>query len=258
MLLILIIIVLLIIIFAFNEKQYNESEYAKHTHTSYSQAISNKGNSGEYKVAKVIGETNGMDKFVIHNLILKLKGRTSQIDHIIIQRNGIFIIETKNYAGWIFGYENAKKWSQTLAYGKVKNKFYNPIKQNRSHMYFLKRVLNEQNIFIPFVVFPKAKVLPNIQGVGYLSDLVKVLNGNTGIELSTDKILYLYKKLLKLKSSGDTLTQEHVYNVRKTLNDIDNNICPRCQNKLILRNGKYGKFYGCSNYPNCKFTKPIN
>ena len=36
---------------------------------------------------------------------------------------------------------------------------------------------------------------------------------------------------------------------------IDNNICPRCGGTLIERNGKYGAFMGCSNYPKCKFIK---
>ena len=36
---------------------------------------------------------------------------------------------------------------------------------------------------------------------------------------------------------------------------IARNICPRCGGKLVLRYGKYGQFYGCENYPNCKFVK---
>lgn len=31
-------------------------------------------------------------------------------------------------------------------------------------------------------------------------------------------------------------------------------ICPRCGGNLIDRNGKFGSFYGCSNYPKCKYT----
>jgi len=31
-------------------------------------------------------------------------------------------------------------------------------------------------------------------------------------------------------------------------------ICLRCGSQLVERNGKYGKFIGCSNYPNCKYT----
>lgn len=31
--------------------------------------------------------------------------------------------------------------------------------------------------------------------------------------------------------------------------------CPRCSGILLLRNGIYGKFFGCSHYPNCRFTR---
>ncbi|MDE5729186.1 MAG: topoisomerase DNA-binding C4 zinc finger domain-containing protein [Clostridia bacterium] len=56
--------------------------------------------------------------------------------------------------------------------------------------------------------------------------------------------------------NGNTITEnEHVKNIIKTQNDIQSGICPRCGGSLILRNGKYSLFYGCSNYPHCKFTK---
>lgn len=35
-------------------------------------------------------------------------------------------------------------------------------------------------------------------------------------------------------------------------------VCPQCQGKLVVRNGKFGKFIGCSNYPKCKYTKNID
>lgn len=39
--------------------------------------------------------------------------------------------------------------------------------------------------------------------------------------------------------------------------EINNKICPKCGGTLILRKGKYGKFYGCSNYPECKYTEKL-
>jgi hypothetical protein len=65
------------------------SDYARDTKISYFQTLFNKGISGEYKVSKIIGATNRTDKFVIHNLIIKSDEKTSQIDHIVIQTNGI-------------------------------------------------------------------------------------------------------------------------------------------------------------------------
>lgn len=57
---------------------------------------------------------------------------TTQIDHVVVSDFGIFVIETKNYAGWIFGDENARFWTQTI-YGK-KSRFQNPLHQNALHV----------------------------------------------------------------------------------------------------------------------------
>ncbi|WP_308687508.1 topoisomerase DNA-binding C4 zinc finger domain-containing protein, partial [uncultured Treponema sp.] len=55
--------------------------------------------------------------------------------------------------------------------------------------------------------------------------------------------------------------KQHVENIHKTIFEkrlkVKNQICPKCGNELKLRSGKYGKFYGCSNYPYCKFTMKV-
>ncbi len=33
--------------------------------------------------------------------------------------------------------------------------------------------------------------------------------------------------------------------------------CPDCQADLVVKHGKTGAFFGCSNYPNCQFTRPV-
>lgn len=38
----------------------------------------------------------------------------------------------------------------------------------------------------------------------------------------------------------------------------DDRSCPKCASKMSLRNGRYGKFYGCSNYPYCKGTRNVS
>jgi hypothetical protein len=51
--------------------------------------------------------------------------------------------------------------------------------------------------------------------------------------------------------------REHIRNISRTLDDVANGICPRCGNELVLRTGKNGSFYGCLDYPRCKFTKQV-
>ena len=64
-----------------------------------------------------------------------------QIDHVVVSRKGIFVLETKNYTGWIFGNENSQNWTQVIY--KRKEKFYNPIWQNFDHIQALKEFLGE-------------------------------------------------------------------------------------------------------------------
>lgn len=69
------------------------------------------------------------------------QGSTTQIDHILLSPKGIFVIETKNYKGWIFGGERQKMWTQKIY--KQSYKFQNPIHQNYKHMKVLESVLTD-------------------------------------------------------------------------------------------------------------------
>lgn len=59
------------------------------------------------------------------------------------------------------------------------------------------------------------------------------------------------------------IRNQHVNTIKTTIKENENKemnmICPKCGGKLVEQNGKYGKFIGCSNYPNCKYIqKNIN
>lgn len=87
-----------------------------------------KGAVGEYKVSAKLKRLKKKDYIVLNDLLLKNGNSTSQIDHIVISKSGIFVIETKNYKGWIHGHQNSEYWTQTIY--KHKRKLRNPIKQN--------------------------------------------------------------------------------------------------------------------------------
>ncbi len=59
----------------------------------------------------------------------------------------------KNYGGWIFGNGNYREWTQVLAHGKEKYKFYNPIKQNNTHISELSKQLRTVKNFYSVIVF---------------------------------------------------------------------------------------------------------
>ena len=97
-----------------------------------------KGRKGEIVVARILGKTISGRQYVINDLLFSDQlGHSCQIDHIYINRYGIWIIETKNYSGQIYGTIDQREWTQVLAYGNTKNHFYNPIKQNTTHIYRL-------------------------------------------------------------------------------------------------------------------------
>ena len=72
----------------------------------------------------------------------------------------------------------------------------------------------------------------------------------------------IYEKLLKLNITDKKEIKNHVSNIKTKIKENktleEQMICPKCHGSLIERNGKYGPFIGCSNYPKCKFIKKIN
>lgn len=98
---------------------------------------------GRYGEALTARELKLVDLFgrkgkILRNVYIpKDNGETSEIDVLYITQKGIFVIESKNYSGWIFGDEKQGYWTAMLP-NKEKNRFYNPIKQNRTHIKWLR------------------------------------------------------------------------------------------------------------------------
>ncbi len=191
---------------------------------------------------------------LINNIILKdVYGNTHQIDHIEIRSNGIFCIETKNIKGFVCGDCNSKYWHQLL--GSRKFSIRNPLEQNMSHIYTICNILNnEYRVYSVIVMVENNASRLKIPCVVNLNDLRSYLeNFNDGTNYSNDEIDDIYNRIIEKKVYMKT--SEHVKYIRNVQMCINNNICPRCGSKLVLRNGKFGAFYGCSNYPKCTFTK---
>jgi hypothetical protein len=221
-----------------------------------------KGFWGELIVKIVIGKTSekiGKEKFVINNFLMQLDtGKTSQTDHIVINSNGVFVIETKNYSGRIYGNDTQKEWTQVLNYGKVKNKFYNPVKQNATHVHLIKKLLPPQIPVYSVVVFIKGNIsyIDSVY-VYTLWGLSKIIKQKNTPTISLEQMKSINETLMQKNKSGTISNLEHVHNIQQTQKDIANNICPRCGATLVKRQGKNGSFLGCSNFPKCKFTKSL-
>ena len=76
-----------------------------------------KGWFGEKAVSSILAMLNKDEYKVINDVMLNTEHGTSQIDHIVLSLYGIFVIETKNYKGWITGSEFSEQWTKNM-YGK--------------------------------------------------------------------------------------------------------------------------------------------
>lgn len=234
-----------------------------------------KGHVGEDRVHNILMQLPD-EYYVFKDVMLKTKKGTTQIDHIVVSRYGVFAIETKNYRGEIYGDDNRrywtqmiitdvtyeKKWWKTYTYVK-KSRFYNPVKQSLAHSYTLKNYLKDWKYLpiVPIVVFCGNAVLANVESsipVVYDYNLLDLIRSYTTSYLSETELhdVVIRLDVEDLREIVDNKT--HVRNLRAAIKEenhkIATGVCPRCGGTLVLRHGKYGSFYGCSNYPKCKYT----
>ena len=112
---ILVVFITPIISFAIRYMRYKNSNYYKITQNPYSFVFGDKGTYGEYNLYTCLRhfEAEGC-RFLFNLYVPKGNGRTSEIDIIMIHPKCLFVIECKNYSGWIFGNENNEYWTQVL------------------------------------------------------------------------------------------------------------------------------------------------
>ncbi|KAF0181917.1 MAG: NERD domain-containing protein [Nitrospirae bacterium] len=192
-----------------------------------------------------------------HNLIIQTENGTTQIDHILLSRYGIFVIETKNYNGWIYGGEKQKSWTQNL-FGK-KSHFQNPLHQNYKHTKALSECLQVEHSKIHSIVFfigdaeLKSDFPPNVMSRGlssYIESFTKVIFSESEVEM-------LRRNLEKLRN-GQGSSRQHAQSLRDRYSDTAK--CPKCGGRLVERTARNGprageKFIGCSSYPKCRHIK---
>ena len=219
-----------------------------------------KGKEGELLINKILTEIPGYKK-IIYNEMFNDNGKSRQIDHIFINPNGIFVIETKNYSGTIYGKETYRKWFQY--FGNYKKEIYNPLFQNFNHKRIIEKIIEADEIIIPIVVFtPRCNLKVETQKdvVLYSDQLIEYITSQP-VKLNFNQIDEYYEKIMQSRITDSETINSHTKNLRHYLeyksNLVKSNICPKCGNKLIIKQGKKGNFLGCTNYPKCKFTSNI-
>jgi len=188
----------------------------------------------------------------------------------MLHEEGVFVFESKNYSGWIFGGTEQRQWTQCLA-NKDKRKFYNPVMQNITHINALIECLKIQpGLCKSYIVFSERCTLKTVPEdtenyrILRRSDMLHKLELDVKARknvLAKEQIDDMYEKLILLTQVTTEQKQNHVDRIRQQVdindNAVKNNVCPQCGGKLVERNGQYGKFMGCSNYPRCKYILNI-
>lgn len=100
------------------------------------------GDRGEAIVAEVLKQYTASDGIALHDLLFDGVDTTTQVDHILIDRFGLLLIETKFYNALIKGTSDDRTWTACYRDGK-RRQFHNPLRQNEGHRSKLLRVLQQ-------------------------------------------------------------------------------------------------------------------
>jgi hypothetical protein len=183
-------------------------------------SIKGKGTAGEKVVSYYLNKLDKDKYFVVNDITLKVDGKTTQIDHIVISSYGIFVIETKNWKGSVYGSRWGKYVYQYL--GGKKFKHLNPVKQNDWHIRRLRQVLNEYSNLnyisvVAFSGYTKRKIKDDITiKISQVLDTILDYKEEVISEEVRDRI---YRRLSALKVNGENFKKEHIENVRGVNNE---------------------------------------
>jgi hypothetical protein len=198
---------------------------------------------------------------IVRNLMFETPTGTTQLDFAIVSAFGIFIVEVKNYSGWIFGDPNDKRWTQSLKGGR-KFPFQNPIHQNFRHLAVLAvKTGIPQNLIFPLVAFAddcafKTELPANVMHFG---DVAEYIRRFKMIVIKPEQLTEIMEAFLAWDNAIDKEKRsEHVRNLKDAHAPASiharNVLCPICGNRMVLRrSSKRGNpFWGCSKYPGCR------
>ncbi len=276
--------------FVASKSRYKKTDYYDQTHKSFWSMQFDKGSQGEYLIWDSLQQLPGYKKFLFNCYLPKRNGESTEVDLILLHESGIYVFESKNYSGWIFGTETQQYWTQSLPgrYGQAhKVKFFNPILQNQAHLKWLGEYLGiDSHFFYSCIVSGDECTLKDItltSGRHYVtnrSNLFAAISSHIQLsitKLSPEQIDSLYAKLFPLTQVDAEQRAQHIKEVKEiqhkqevaaqapvaSAQGSQDGICPLCGGRLVLRTATRGanagnKFWGCSNFPKCRYIKNIS
>ena len=208
-----------------------------------------------------------LDKTVylpLHNVTLATLDGSTQIDHVLVSRFGIFSIETKNMQGWIFGSERQAEWTQQIF--KRSFRFQNPLRQNYKHTRALEATLqvppetiHSVIVFVGGSTF-KTEMPANVT---YGGGCVRFILSFTQPVFDTRQVQRLVQQLQTGRLAPTRATHTaHVQQLKERHNPQAERKCPQCGSAMALRTAKSGanagkQFWGCSTFPKCRVIQKL-
>ena len=174
------------------------------------------GEYGEFlSMKEIVDVGQGFDYYykIASNVHIGVK---TEIDLVWIHETGIYVIESKNYSGWIYGDLRQRNWTKTFP--KSKEKFYNPIWQNNGHISALQKILGNSYPYISVIVFSERcelKSVPentNDRIILKRNALYSLLRRKVSCSprvISMGEIDGLYKRLLRFNNTSPDIQQKH-------------------------------------------------
>lgn len=144
----------------------------------------------------------------------------------------------------------------------------NPIFQNYAHIRAIESILEDsypEMTYHSIIAFSGEANIDSIEEtkakvckIRYVSEAIKDLS--TEEVIGKEDIGRIIEILEKNKShQTDFVHTREIKKIKKENEEkIKANICPKCGGKLVEREGKYGKFIGCFNFPKCRFVVSQN
>ena len=200
-----------------------------------------------------------------HDVTLPTPDGSTQIDHVYVSPYGIFVVETKNIKGWIFGDERQSQWTQKIY--KKSFKFQNPLRQNFKHLKALESALQvPADTIHSIVTFVgdstfKTTMPPNVT---YGAGFIRYIKSFKEKVFSEDQVSDLVARIESSRlQPGYSTSKEHVQRLKEWSNLDAERKCPKCGKLMTLRTVKSGpnagsNFWGCSGFPGCRITKEFD
>lgn len=236
-----------------------------------------KGTVGEVVATGLATMVLSEEYLVLHDVVIPAGGGTTQIDQLILSPYGVFVVEVKNYQGWIFGRERDPTWTQRLRGGSYT--FQNPLRQNYKHVKALQALTGlPVEKFVSVICFSaettfKTPLPRNVtRGTRYLDyvrefrepqltpeelERIRTVLGTERLSSAAHRA-YLAERRTR-EAGPSTMAAAHPTGGPQP----DGAVCERCGKVMVLRTAKRGpqtgsQFWGCSGYPACRMIKPLH